>query len=98
MSVQRRLLADYAEPGGEESVERLRAVARPLAGATKAIHNALQRVSDAIVQESVREGFGLLDDAHTRESMGVAGRERVRERFLSLRQVKDRLRLMSGLA
>lgn len=39
----------------------------------------------------------LLDDPDLRDRIGRAGRERVRERFLSLREVEDYLRLMTSL-
>jgi trehalose synthase len=106
--------------------------------------NAFQRASAAIVQKSIREGFGLvvaegmwkgkpvvggnvggirlqIEDGRTgylvdsveacaeriveliadedlRERLGAAGRERVRERFLTPREVTDYLRLMSKVA
>ncbi|MEW6058663.1 MAG: glycosyltransferase [Actinomycetota bacterium] len=106
--------------------------------------NAFQRAAEAIVQKSIREGFGLvvaegmwkrkpvvggnvggirlqiedgrsgylvdsvetcarrivelLRDADLRERLGAAGRERVRRRFLTPREVEDYLHLMSKLA
>lgn len=106
--------------------------------------NALQALSDVVVQKSIREGFGLvvsetlwkgtpvvagnaggiplqmadgvggilvgsveecaegiralLRDRERGRAMGVAGRERVREHFLTPRLVLDHLRLMRALA
>jgi trehalose synthase len=40
----------------------------------------------------------LLGDAQRRDRMGEVGRERVRERFLSLREIEDYLRVMSRFA
>lgn len=105
--------------------------------------NAFQRISTAVLQKSIREGFGLtaseamwkgrpliagdagglrlqvddgetgflvdtvetcaerlrelLRDAALRARMGEAGKQRVRERFLSLREVEDHLRLFASL-
>jgi trehalose synthase len=39
----------------------------------------------------------LLADAHLRTEMGKAGRERVRQRFLSLREIEDHLRMLASL-
>ena len=39
----------------------------------------------------------LVRDPERRERMGLAARERVRERFLSLREIEDHLRLMTSL-
>lgn len=106
--------------------------------------NGFQRASAAIVQKSLREGFGLvvsegmwkerpviggdvggirlqiengvtgflvdspetcaerivelLDDPALGARLGRAGRERVRERFLTLRELEDYLRLMVSLS
>jgi trehalose synthase len=105
--------------------------------------NAFQRASTAVIQKSLREGFGLtvsegmwkekpvvagnagglrlqvedgvtgflvdsveecahrmrelLTDADLRTRMGLAGRDRVRERFLTIRELDDYLRLLSSL-
>ncbi len=105
--------------------------------------NAVQRLSDIVIQKSIREGFGLvvseamwkrkpviggdvggirlqilegetgflvsdttacaeaairlLGDPALRERMGDAGRERVRERFLTTRELEDHLRLLARL-
>jgi trehalose synthase len=105
--------------------------------------NAFQRASAAVVQKSLREGFGLvvaegmwketpvvggnvggirlqiedgvsgflvdsaeqcaerlvqlLGDAHLRTEMGKAGRDRVRQQFLSLREIEDHLRMLASL-
>ena len=40
----------------------------------------------------------LCRDADLRERIGAAGRERVRRRFLTLRQLEDYLRLLSEIA
>jgi trehalose synthase len=40
----------------------------------------------------------LLRDPGLRERMGDAGRERVRERFLTTRELEDHLRLLARLA
>lgn len=105
--------------------------------------NACQRLSDVIIQKSIREGFGLiiseslwkgtavvanraggiplqmedgiggflvdsteqsiektlylLKNPKEAKKMGLAGKERVRERFLTPRLVRDWLRLLSSL-
>jgi trehalose synthase len=105
--------------------------------------NAFQRASTAVVQKSLREGFGLtvsegmwkekpvvagnagglrlqvedgvtgflvdgveecadrmrrlLTDADLRTRMGLAGRDRVRGRFLTIRELEDYLRLLASL-
>jgi trehalose synthase len=105
--------------------------------------NAFQRASTAVVQKSLREGFGLtvseamwkekpviagnagglrlqveegvtgflvdtveecaarmgelLKDTDLRTRMGLAGRDLVRERFLTLRELEDYLRLLGSL-
>jgi trehalose synthase len=105
--------------------------------------NAFQRASTAVVQKSLREGFGLtvsegmwkekpvvagnagglrlqveegvsgflvdtveecadrigrlLADTELRTRMGLAGRERVREHFLTIRELEDYLRLLASL-
>jgi trehalose synthase len=105
--------------------------------------NAFQRASDAVLQKSIREGFGLtvseamwkekpviagnagglrlqvedgttgflvdtvdqcaerllelLRDPTRRDDMGRAGKARVRDRFLSVREVTDYLELLSEL-
>jgi trehalose synthase len=106
--------------------------------------NAFQRASSAVIQKSLREGFGLvvsealwkdipvvggnvggirlqiedgtsgylvdsveqcadriltlLADAGLRHRMGMAGHQRVRERFLSTRELEDHVRLLRDLA
>jgi trehalose synthase len=40
----------------------------------------------------------LLENPERRDAMGEAGRERVRERFLSVREIRDHLEVMSRLA
>jgi trehalose synthase len=49
------------------------------------------------VEACARRVAQLLADPDLRERMGEAGRERVRQRFLSLREVEDHLRLFATL-
>lgn len=49
------------------------------------------------VEGCARRVSELLADPALRERMGEAGRERVRERFLSLREIEDHLRLLTAL-
>jgi trehalose synthase len=49
------------------------------------------------VEECARRVVELLGDPDRRAEMGKAGRERVRERFLSLREVEDHLRMLAAL-
>jgi trehalose synthase len=51
---------------------------------------------DSVEQCAERLGT-LLTDAELRTRMGLAGRERVRERFLSIRELEDYLRLLASL-
>jgi trehalose synthase len=50
------------------------------------------------VEECAARSIELLRDPDLRERMGEAGRERVRERFLTLRELEDCLRLMARVA
>ena len=114
-----------------------------LVGVSNIEINACQRLSDVIIQKSIREGFGLiiseslwkgtavvanraggiplqmedgiggflvdsteqsiektlylLKNPQEAKKIGLAGKERVRERFLTPRLVRDWLRLLSGL-
>jgi len=49
------------------------------------------------VGECAERVIELLRDPERARAMGEAGRERVRERFLSLREIEDTLRLIGGL-
>lgn len=50
------------------------------------------------VEECADRILRLLRDPGTREQMGIAGREHVRERFLITRDLRDHLRLLGDLA
>lgn len=50
------------------------------------------------VEECAERTTRLLRDPDLREQLGEAGRERVRERFLTLRELEDCLRLMAKVA
>ncbi|MGH2573196.1 MAG: glycosyltransferase [Actinomycetota bacterium] len=49
------------------------------------------------VDECAERIVGLLGDDHLRTEMGKAGRERVRQRFLTLREIEDHLLLLASL-
>jgi trehalose synthase len=50
------------------------------------------------VEECAERIVGLVKDAGLRARLGTAGRERVRDRFLTLRQLEDYLRLLGSMA
>ena len=50
------------------------------------------------IESCARRTADLLDDPATRARMGEKGRERVREHFLTLRQLEDYLKLLSRIA
>jgi trehalose synthase len=67
--------------------------------------NAVQRLADVVIQNLVRgisEGaeaiVQLLREAGLCDEMGAAGRALVRERFLSIRELEDHVRLMGRLS
>jgi hypothetical protein len=49
------------------------------------------------VEQCAERMVTLLNDGDLRESMGRAGRERVRERFLTIRELTDYLELLGSL-
>ena len=50
------------------------------------------------VEECARRIVELRDDRDLRDRIGHAGRERVRQRFLTVRQLEDELRLLGSLS
>jgi trehalose synthase len=59
-------------------------------GETGFLVQSVPECADAVVR--------LLRDPDLRDQMGVAGRERVRQRFLVIRELEDQLRLMADFA
>src|SRR5206468_2656095 len=60
-------------------------------------HPGLQLFLVSSVEECAERASELLSDPDLRMKMGRAGRERVRERFLTLRELEDYVRMLAAL-
>jgi trehalose synthase len=107
--VRSKRIQDYVESAGEEAVSHLRAVAEPLRGA-RLLHGSSTPFGGGVA-ELLHSHVPLLNDLGietvwmvlegTDEFYGdpqTAGRKRVRECFLSTRELDDLLRLLSELS
>lgn len=95
--VQKSLREGFGLVVSEAMWKETPVVAGDVGGIKLQIEDGVSGFLVASVEECAERIIRLLGDPHLRTDVGKAGRERVRERFLSLREVEDHLRMLASL-
>jgi trehalose synthase len=95
--VQKSLREGFGLVVSEAMWKETPVVAGNVGGIRLQIEDGLSGYLVNTVEECAERIVRLLGDAHLRTELGKAGRERVRQRFLSLREVEDHLLLLASL-